>query len=209
MDVWLQVLGWTGSALLVVSLLQSRVLRLRQLNLVAACLLVVFNASLGVWPMVATNVVIAAINVWQLSRLLRTRHDPTTYAALPIGAGEPYLRHVLDAHGADIARFNPQLDWDPHSAGAFAFLVLRGAETVGVVLARDAGGGVAEIDLDYVVPRYRDFTPGEFVYQRSGLFTERGFRRLLAPAQMREADDYLAGVGFVHDAGSGRLRLDF
>ena len=34
-DHWLDLLGWAGSALLIVSLLQARVLRFRVLNLTA------------------------------------------------------------------------------------------------------------------------------------------------------------------------------
>jgi hypothetical protein len=43
---WLDMIGWTGSALLVWALFQTRLLRLRALNLV----LIGFNAALGVWP---------------------------------------------------------------------------------------------------------------------------------------------------------------
>ena len=52
---WLDALGWAGSALLIYSLLQARVLRFRVLNLVASLVLVLFNALLGIWPMVAMN----------------------------------------------------------------------------------------------------------------------------------------------------------
>jgi hypothetical protein len=48
-----QVLGWVGSALLVYSVLQTRILRLRLFNGVASALLVIFNAAIAVWPMVA------------------------------------------------------------------------------------------------------------------------------------------------------------
>ena len=53
---WLDALGWAASALLVYSVMQARVLRFRVLNLVACVVLVVFNALLGIWPMVAMNV---------------------------------------------------------------------------------------------------------------------------------------------------------
>jgi hypothetical protein len=53
-----------------------------------------------------------------------------------------------------------------------------------VVLVRDAGGGVAQVELDYVTPRFRDFSPGEFVYRRCGLFRDRGFRTVVTPAGM-------------------------
>ncbi len=206
MGVWLQVIGWVGSAVLVVSLLQTRVLRLRQLNLVASLLLIVFNAAVGVWPMVAMNVAIAGINVWHLVRLLRTRHDPGTYEVVEIDPGEPYLAHVLSRHRADIERFNPALR-DELGPDGFACLVLREGETVGVMLARDHGGGVAQVELDYVLPRFRDFTPGEFVYGHSGVFTSRGFRRVIAPRHMREAEAYLDGVGFRRDGDDRVLDL--
>jgi hypothetical protein len=50
-DVWgpqvlaVEVLGWVGSALLVYSVLQTRILRLRVFNGVASALLVIFNAA--------------------------------------------------------------------------------------------------------------------------------------------------------------------
>ena len=60
---WIEVLGWVGSAILVVSLLQTRVLRLRWINLVGCLVLIGYNAVVGVWPMVGLNVVLALINV--------------------------------------------------------------------------------------------------------------------------------------------------
>jgi hypothetical protein len=195
-SVALEVVGWVGSAILIVSLLQSRLLRLRQLNLVASLLLVTYNLVLGVWPMVAMNTAIVGINVWHLVRLVRTRHDPAHYAVVEVVPEGGYLAHVLEHRRADITRFNPDFAWDGTRPGALAFLVLRDDETVGVVLAHDAGDGVAEIALDYVAPRFRDFTPGEFVFRRSGLFTDRGFRSVVAPRTMRQADAYLTDVGF-------------
>ena len=70
-DHWQDVLGWAGSALLIVSLLQARVLRFRVLNLVAGLMLVLFNALIGVWPMVAMNLATSTINVWFIVHLVR------------------------------------------------------------------------------------------------------------------------------------------
>jgi hypothetical protein len=78
--------------------------------------------------------------------------------------------------------------------------VVRGDETVGVVLVSDLGDGVGHVDLDWVTPRFRDFTPGEFVYRQSGVFAARGFRRLVA-AGGPEQSDYLTRVGFTSTAG--------
>ena len=80
--------------------------------------------------------------------------------------------------------------------------------TWGLARARlqDAGNGGAQVELDYVTPRFRDFSPGEFVYRRSGLFRDRGFRKVITPVGMvapyydqlgmrREGDAYVLDIG--------------
>jgi hypothetical protein len=160
---WLQLTGWIGSVLLIYSVMQARVLRFRVLNLAASAILAGFNAALEIWPMVAMNVALCAINLWHIRNLVTTRHDAATYEVLEVGPQDEYLRHVLRVHEADILRFQPDFTWDGASEGAAAFLVQRGDETVGVVLVQDVGGGVAHVVLDYVTQRFRDFSPGEFV----------------------------------------------
>ena len=205
MDIW-SIIGWGGSALVVVSLLQTRILRLRVLNLVGCVILTGFNAAIEVWPMVGMNVVLAAINAVHLWRLLRHRHDDEAYAVLEVGGSDAYLGHVLQMHAGDITRFHP--DFDPAGAlSPYAFLVQHGERTVGVVLAHDAGEGKAQIDVDYVLPEYRDFTPGEFVYRRSDVFTGHGFRQVIAAPGMRESATYLNNVGFRRLDGSLILDL--
>ncbi|MFF0266021.1 hypothetical protein [Kribbella sp. NPDC004536] len=203
MDVW-SVIGWAGSALVVWSLLQTRILRLRVLNLIGCVILVAFNAVVGVWPMVGMNAVLAVINVVHLWRLLRHRHDEAEYQVLQVGAGDAYLGFVLERHQKDISRFNPGFR---SGTSPYAFLVQHGDRTVGVVLAHDAGAGRAQIDLDYVVPKYRDFTPGEFVYRRSDVFTDKGFRQVIAPPRMRESTPYLRNLGFERDGADLVLNL--
>jgi hypothetical protein len=194
---WLDVVGWTGSALLVWSLLQARVLRLRAINLIGSLVLIAYNGALRVWPMVGLNLTLALINVWYLRRLLTSRHDAAAYDVVEVGTDDEFLAHVLRVHATDIARFNPgyrRAVGGEDGVARCAFLVLRADEVVGVVLARDAGDGVAQVELDYVTPRFRDFTPGEFVYRRSHLFTDRGFRRVVTPPGM--VSPYYPRLGF-------------
>jgi len=203
---WLDLIGWSGSALLVVSLMQARVLRFRVLNLIACVVLTGFNAVLQIWPMVAMNVVLCLINLWHISKLVGSRHDAAAYDVLEVGPDDEYLRHVLRVHGADILRFQPDLVWDGAAPGRAAFLVQRGDETVGVVLVRDDGDGVARVMLDYVTPRFRDFSPGEFVWRRSNVLRERGFHRVETPAHMVGA--YYGRLGFERDETADSWSLD-
>ena len=202
-DHWLDVLGWGGSALLVYSLLQASVLRLRVLNAVACVILVVFNAVLSVWPMVGMNVVLVVINAWFIVQLLRDRHDESAFEVLEVGPADEYLRHTLRVHGADILKFNPGFVHDPADTD-HAFLIQKGDETVGVVLV-SKDGERADVLLDYVTPRYRDFSPGEFVWRRSGMLAERGIRTVVTRPGMVGA--YYDRLGFTREGDAYVLEI--
>ena len=87
------------------------------MNTVASLLLVLFNALIEVWPMVAMNVVLAGINLFFIRRLLRDRHDETAYDVLEVGLGDAYLQHILRVHGDDIGRNFPASDGAEPSSG--------------------------------------------------------------------------------------------
>ncbi|GAA1705349.1 hypothetical protein GCM10009808_24130 [Microbacterium sediminicola] len=70
-----EILGWIGSAVIVLSLTQRNVVRLRQLNLIACIVLTVFNAMLGIPSMVALNAVLVAINGYHLWAEWRRRRS--------------------------------------------------------------------------------------------------------------------------------------
>ncbi|MBO9553423.1 hypothetical protein [Cellulomonas sp.] len=223
----LELIGWAGSLLVIVSLMQARVLRFRVLNLIGAFLATVYNTAVGIWPFAAMNAVISVIDVYWLWRLTRERHDDQVYAVVEVAPDDAYLQHILRVHRDDIASFQPGFTGadvstpgvsaagasGPVGAGTGAaaaagdtvaaaagdgrasFLVVRGDETVGVVVVRGVGEGVGRVELDWVSPRFRDFTPGEFVYRRSGVFAAHGFRTLVVQPGPKSTE-YLQRVGF-------------
>lgn len=199
----LEVIGWVGSAVLVVSLLQTNLHRLRWINLVGCLVLIGYNGVVGVWPMVGLNVVLAAINVWYLARAHRDRHDERAYEVLEVDGDDTYLRHVLRVHAADIQRWQPGFVHDP-AAGDEAFLVLTGDETVGVVIVRPGPEREARIILDHVTARYRDRTPAEFVFGEHGPFRQRGFTLVRTPPGMR--NPYYDRLGFTSEGDHYVLR---
>lgn len=77
--VLLEATGWIGSGFVVASLLQRRMGRLRILNLIGCLLAIGYNWVLNVWPSVALNFALAAINVYFLLSPAgsRTQDGPT------------------------------------------------------------------------------------------------------------------------------------
>jgi hypothetical protein len=205
----LEVIGWASTVLVVVSLTQARVLRFRWLNLVGSVLAVVYNTALAIWPFAAMNLVIAIINVYWLRRLVRERHDPAAYSVIEVSPTDGYLRHVLGVHLDDIRAFQPSYAVPTEDGGPrFAFLVQREAETVGAVVVRDQGDGDGLVELDYVTERFRDCSPGVFVYGQSGVFDAHGLRRLVAAPELARWSDYLTRVGFRHEGDAWVRELE-
>ena len=65
----LDIFGWISSGAVVFSLLQSNMLRLRIISLVACLMVVAYSLLIEAWPMVGMNASIALINLYYLVRM--------------------------------------------------------------------------------------------------------------------------------------------
>ncbi|WNB85751.1 hypothetical protein [Cellulomonas sp. ATA003] len=115
--VWLEAVGWLGSALVVLSLTLAGVWRFRVLNFAGALIATGYNTWLEIWPFAAMNGAITVIDAYWLVRLHRERHDEATYDVVEVGPDDAYLAHTLRTHAADIARFYPGFTTDSSGVG--------------------------------------------------------------------------------------------
>lgn len=198
-----EIIGYVGSGLVVVSLMMRSVLRLRVVNLVGAFIFTVYGVLIQAWPVVGMNAAIVLIDVYYLRQMLPQR--PDHFDVIESSPASVYVQRFLDFHRADIGRFVPE--WEGLRGDHRVFLVLRNAVPAGVVIARDLGDGDVRVDLDYVVPEQRDFRPGEWVYDRSGVFRANGWRRVQAAPGNTSHQHYLERMGFTATAGDHRLEL--
>ncbi len=194
----LEIIGWIGSALVVLSLAQARVWRFRVMNFAGAILATFYNAVLGIWPFAAMNGIIAVIDAYWIARLKRESHITSeAYELVEVNHDDAFVGHFLRIHGDDARRHYPQFDADAPSATNV--LVMRGDETVGIVVVDDIHDGQAHISLDYVTERFRDFTPGRFVYTNSGLFDRLGVTTITCA---HGDPTYLQKMGFRQEHGT-------
>lgn len=73
MDIFLELFGYLGSILILVSLMMTSVEKLRWFNITGALISTIYGAILGTWPVVLLNVGTIAINVAQIIRLRRIK----------------------------------------------------------------------------------------------------------------------------------------
>ena len=114
-----------------------------------------------------------------------------------VGPDDAYLRHVLGVHGADILKFQPDFVWD--GAGTTTTPTSSSTATRPSVScwSRTVVTESRRVVLDYVTTRFRDFSPGEFVWRQSGLLRSAGFTSVVTPAGM--VAPYYERIGFTRD----------
>lgn len=194
--VTVEIIGYVASVLIIASLAMTSVVRLRTLSLLGSVAYVVYGVALGAWPIVIANVIIAGLNIWNIYRVLTSTQG---LGVSPIAIDAPYLADFLEAHQADIDKFQPGVRPEPDDQ---AWLFLRDGLPVGVLLG-SVDGADFKVKLDYVRPRFRDAKLGGWLFSEGfGKLGLSGVTSILANAGTAEHRRYLRGLGF---AGDGEL----
>ncbi|HEX8255596.1 MAG TPA: GNAT family N-acetyltransferase [Thermoanaerobaculia bacterium] len=190
----LQLLGYAGSVLIATSLLMRSIVRLRAINLAGAATFCVYGLLIGAYPVAVLNAMTVTINIVQLARL-RRRNE--IFRLLDVRPDTPYLNYFLDFQAADIRRFFPAFRRDlVVEESRLALIVLRDLVPAGVLLGRVQGDRL-EVDLDYVVPQYRDLKVGRFLFTDAAeFFRDRGLREIVSRADTDAHAQYLRRIGF-------------
>jgi hypothetical protein len=189
-----ELVGYLASALVVLSLVMSSVLRLRLIGLAGALVFAVYGLLIGALPIVVTNGAILVVHAVHLRRLLHDRAADAYFEVVRWPVDGVYLPRFLERFRSDIHRSQPS--FRGLQPDHLAWVVLRDAEPVGVLLARRLTDGHAHLDLDYVTPAHRDLRAGSAVFGDPTRFVAEGITRLTTDADTDLHRRYLARMGF-------------
>lgn len=65
-DIWLEIFGYTGTALVVISMMMTSVNKLRIVNMCGSVISAIYSGICDAWPIVVLNVCLILINSFQL-----------------------------------------------------------------------------------------------------------------------------------------------
>lgn len=196
---WQELIGYLASALVVTSLSMSSVVRLRMFSLAGSVTFMAYGFLIGSVPIIITNVAIAFLNIWFLTRELGGRRD---LGAVVVPTDSPFLRDFLTNHAKEISQFQPEFDDDDPTD--FALVLTRDGMPAGILLGRRDQDEL-DITLDYVLKAYRDSRVGNWLYGvGAGMFRDAGFTTLTTPGGNEQHRSYLQRVGFEFDAANDR-----
>ena len=202
-----ELLGYVASVLVALSLTMTNLWRLRWVNLAGAITFSVYGVLIAAWPIAIVNAFIAVVNVHFLWKMA---HSQDVFEWLKVADDDAVVERLVRFHTHDILRFFPEFDYEAlrQRDDDHWLLVLRNAIPVGlcVLTLRD---DVAEIDLDYVAPAYRDSKNGRFLYDRLvRRLARRGVTKIVSNTEVSAHQKYLLRMGFRSEGGAGRLVRD-
>ena len=189
---WFEMVGYAGSVLVAISLMMESLWRLRVINLVGACFFTVYGLLVGAIPVAGLNAFIVGIDVYYLWQMYRQKDY---FHLLEVSHDSRYLKNFIEFYRREIEEFFPSYLFKPKDDQLVVF-VLRNMVPAGVLIVRPRGEE-ADIFLDFVIPGYRDFRAGRFLFDESaGYFHQRGIRRFVSDAGNARHESYLKKLGF-------------
>ncbi len=192
MDTLIELFGYLGSALVIVSMLMTSVLKLRIINTAGSVVCVIYGLIIRSYPTVVMNLALIVINVYGMLKLRNKSPEYHLEVGKPTDAAVTFL---LNKYNADMIKYFSAFTGPQE--GQTAYLVMNGDICVGLAL------GTLENDrldctLDYTTPSYRDFSIGQFLYPR---LKELGIRELTYSGPAGRHEGYLKRMGFTEENG--------
>jgi len=188
----IEMIGYLGSALVVVSMLMSSVIKLRIINAVGSCIFTAYALIIHSYPTAFMNFCLIVINGYNLVKLLR---DSRQYDLVETDADDAFVGYFLEHFRDDIKVHFP--DFRPGNYDA-VYLVMCSSNPAGILLGSRRGEGSIDVELDYTTPVYRDCSAGKFLY---GELAKRSVRRLSCSAGGDKHEAYLKKMGFREEQG--------
>ena len=191
-----EIIGYIASILVAVSLMMSSILKLRVINLIGAAFFTVYGLLIGAYPIVVVNFIIVLIDLYYLYEMYAAKEY---FKILGVSNNSEYLKYFLSFHNQDIKRFFPDFSHTP-TEQQLTFFVLRNLVPAGLFIGEIRDEDSLFVNIDYVIPGYRDFKIDKFVYsENSHFFTEKGFRKIHTSPGDKKHENHLQQMGFVQD----------
>jgi len=190
---FLQWIGYLASVIIVVSMMMNSIIKFRWINLIGASLFSVYGFLIDAIPVGILNGVIVIVDIYYLAAIYSKKE---VFDILEINAESEYLTRFLKFHNNRIQKICPGFAYNP-GMNTVSFFILRNMSVAGLFLAHRTDKTVLNVGLDYVLPEYKDFKNGKFVYfSLREKFRSEGYTSITAQGNNLKYFRYLKKLGF-------------
>ncbi len=197
----IEIVGYAASALIVLSITQTSILKLRLFGLIGGVTFLIYSLAIGAYPIAVVNVIGASIHAWYLLQLIKKKDE--LFRILHVAPDSEYVRRFLEFYADDIqGRFQPEFVHEADADTITAF-TLRDMVPAGLFIGERRDDGSVEVMLDFAIPQYRDFAIGSFLYSEgAGLLAGIPATSFWSTASNPDQARYLRRMGFSEVPGT-------
>lgn len=168
--------GYLASLFLIIALVVNNDLRFRWFNTAGNVAFIIYALVLQAFPVLLTNGILLFINLYYLYRIYNRKED---FKLIEFSGGEQLAKNFIRFYKTDIERYFPDYPEKPIT-GNLNFVVLRDMVIANMFSASVSADGVAYVDLNYTLQKYRDFKVGRFIFNKEKDFLKsKGVQRII------------------------------
>ncbi|HEX8313664.1 MAG TPA: hypothetical protein VF609_01645 [Flavisolibacter sp.] len=192
--------GYLASLLLALSLLVNNDLRFRWLNTGGCAAFIIYGVLINAFPIILTNAILFLINVYSLVKIYRKKES---FDLVEFGQGNALVKKFLSYYKENIHSYFPSFQWKANER-CICFMVLRDMAIANIFIA-SVNDDVAEVELNYTIPKYRDFKVGRFIFEKEKDFLlSKGINKVVYKQVANKNHlHFLKVTGFVKEEYNG------
>ena len=170
--------------------MMSGIVKLRIINLTGAVFFIAYGLVINAYPIAFVNGVICIVDLYYLYDIFKVKEY---FRILEVDNDSDYLNYFLEFHAKDIKKFIPSFIF---TTGDYktVFFILRNSIPAGLIYTHRKSDNSLFIELDFVIPGYRDLKIGKYVYKN--IFKKTKADKLFSYPGNTKHELYLRKMGF-------------
>ncbi len=186
----IEMVGYFGSLLVVISMLMTSVMKLRVINTIGSTIFTVYALIIHSYPTAVMNMALIIINIINMRKLLATTDN---YTMVKASVTDVYAVRFIEKYLKDIKNYFPYFNGITEENAIY--LLMNGDTTVGITAGVEKDD-ILDISIDYTTPAYRDCSVGNAFYKDLKDF---GMKKVVFGKKAVNHEEYLLKVGFVKE----------
>lgn len=186
-----EIIGYAGAILVLLSFAMASDFKMHMLNIIGSMAFVIYGLIRQVYPFSLLGAVLIAIHLYLLIHTIR---HLDSFSLQPLSIQENSYQHFLTYYADDIAGFFPDFHGD--TPCDMAFMIYHDAVPVAIFLANQISEYEIEIVLDYAIPKFRDYSIGQFLYRQ---LSHMGYHKAVFHGEYEKHIKYLKKMEFTKE----------
>ncbi len=167
--------GYLASLMLVISLIVNNEIKFRWYNAAGTIAFIVYGIMLNAVPVLLTNGILLVINIYYLFKIYRRKEN---FDLIVFTGNEVLANKFITHYRKDIQSYFPHFK-EADLEGNLNFVVLRDLVIANMFSAHVDENGTATVQLNYTLPKYRDFKVGRYIFEKEKQFLlSKGIHRI-------------------------------